>query len=175
MMRPSIVTFLAFAAVLAALIALAAFAAADDATTAAPPQASLTDDEIDRMNLKSLRAELKRRGVECGDCLEKEHFRARLREVKDTPVVAEAASQEESKPAAKKEKEPEFDLASLREHFRSQRNKNDEMKEKLRKAGVDTTNMKFANDDSAFMDALFADEKKGKGKPRKGGKKAADL
>jgi hypothetical protein len=132
----------------------------------------LTDDMIDKMNMKSLKRELSLRGVDCdeSECYEKKHFKAKLKESKHIKPAAD--DEAEKKPAAaaadggEKKDAPNFDINSLRESFMRDREKkkreNAKLRESLKKAGIDTSKMKMSGEDDDFFAKYFEqeDEKK---------------
>jgi hypothetical protein len=154
--------------------------AADFADTAALTAESA---ELQRMKLAELRYHLRRRGIdECGDCVEKEHFRQRLRDelaagtevsrTHDEAVELAAAGKRKSQKAKAPTPEPtaapgsqmsEEDIESLRETFAKKQEENDRMREALRKAGIDPSSVKTDAD-------MFGDILKNAGKGAKKGK-----
>lgn len=93
-MMKSLSRVLLCAAGLVLLLALLSFS-----SVGADPSSAPTDAQVDKLSLKELKTELSRRGItDFSDCLEKEHFRAKLKAALADPsvVIAASAEQEQS-------------------------------------------------------------------------------
>jgi hypothetical protein len=162
------VALLVSLALLCATALAADFAATEDLAADAP--------ELARMKLAELRYHLRRRGVdECDDCVEKEHFRQRLRaaleeKVEVTRTHEEALAAEKPKKAATpapnvKTPTPtsmsDDELEGLRETIMKKQKETEQMREAMRKAGLDPNMVK--TDTDMFADIL---SKAGKNKKK---------
>eukprot|EP01012_Entosiphon_sulcatum_P054095 TRINITY_DN74615_c0_g1_i1.p1 TRINITY_DN74615_c0_g1~~TRINITY_DN74615_c0_g1_i1.p1 ORF type:complete len:177 (+),score=48.35 TRINITY_DN74615_c0_g1_i1:60-590(+) len=156
------------------LLALAADTepAADDTKAPADePQLPQEDPPIDWDNLsqyrvKQLKEFLQNRGVECPKCTEKWDLIEKLQESKDLPL--RPVEKKKAKPKkAKAEKKPEsfndFNKDDIMDFIRKKAKEEDDMKEKLRKAGIDPTGMNFGNSGGQWSEFL-KNFGKGKGK-----------
>lgn len=139
----------------------------------------LSPDDVARMSLKDIRAALKARRVSCDDCVEKEHFRAKLVEVlAAAPPVEEAPqppTQEDSAPAADEPaatKKPSDDekldpelMEQLRSAYRKKKNDKDDIMAKLRKAGINAHTFD-PNDMDSLSDMIGGKRKNARTPPR---------
>lgn len=151
--------------------------------------------ELDRMKLAELRHHLRRLGMDnCDDCVEKDHFRQRLKAALASGAQVQATAEEaEAKPRTRHEgtvnrdtgdasTNPigEDELAGIRDMLRKKKEENDKMKETLRKAGIDPSSIRTEDDQWADIlnrgagggvggdsSGSGAGKKKGGGRPKR--------
>merc|ERR1712153_114976 len=139
------VTMTLRAALLLSLLALTSFGFEveegdyqDSEGSPPPPPPQVVEKDYSKMRVKQLRALLKERGVECKGCLEKEHIVARVKETIHLPVL-----QRDSPRPPPGAEVPLMDKDAILARFREQEKQQEQMKEKLRASGIDTSGMSF--------------------------------
>ncbi len=114
-----------------------------------PAAAELTLAELKKRPVRELRAMLAERGVECKGCSEKAEVAARVFATQHLPLTAGAGSPPPSAApgaGAPGGPPPDFDADAFMQKMRADRAKNEDLKRKLREAGVNTDGMNFGGD-----------------------------
>ncbi|CUE55402.1 membrane-associated protein, putative [Bodo saltans] len=128
------------------------------------------DATVNAMNMKQLRAALSDRGINCDGCSEKSEYRSRLLANWDLPVkkAPTPPPQQPSKEEDPTALDPDL-LEQLRSSARKQKREKDDLKAKLRKAGINAE-MFDGNDLEGILGGMEG-RKKGKKNNRGGSAK----
>ena len=117
---------------------------------------SLNVEGLEKLRLKEIRSKLKERGALCEGCTEKEHFLDRLKEVFDWPILDQEQKHTPNRSAKKTEKLDEVpDFSSLppdlRDSLVQKFKQEEELKNKLNAAGINTDGMDFGQNSFGNM------------------------